>query len=275
MRSARFLLLAGLASASGVAAQAAPPPGGSSDADLAQKLSNPVASLISVPFQFNYDQGLGPGEDGHRLTMNLQPVVPVSISDDWNMISRTILPTERQVGVSARGDDEFGLGDTTQSLFFSPKAPTAGGTIWGVGPAFLLPTATDAKLGAKKWAMGPTLVVLRQSHGITYGLLTNQLWSIASVGGYRDRPPLSSLFLQPFVSYTTPTAWTYGVNLESTYDWHAREASVPINFTVAKLTKSAGMPISLTGGVRYWLHGADAGPHGWGFRAVVTLLFPR
>ncbi|UPG95561.1 transporter [Luteibacter aegosomatissinici] len=248
---------------------------GNDAADLAQKLSNPVASLISVPFQFNYDQGLGPGQNGHRLTMNLQPVVPVSISDDWNMISRTILPVDRQVGVSGRGEDQFGLGDTTQSLFFSPKAPTAGGTIWGIGPAFLLPTATDDKIGSKKWGAGPTAVVLRQSHGITYGFLANQIWSVASVGGYRDRPPLSSLFLQPFISYTTPSAWTYGANLESTYDWHARQASVPINLTVAKLTKGAGMPISLTGGVRYWLHGADAGPHGWGFRAVVTLLFPK
>jgi hypothetical protein len=273
MMPGRLLFLTSILLPIAALAQAAPP--GGDAADLAQKLSNPVASLISVPFQFNYDQGLGPGQDGHRLSMNLQPVVPVPISDDWNMISRTILPVERQVGVSARGDDEFGLGDITQSLFFSPKGPTAGGTIWGVGPAFLVPTATDDKLGAKKWGVGPTIVVLRQAHGVTYGFLANQIWSFATVGGYHERPPVSSLFLQPFVSYTTPTAWTYGVNLESSYNWHAREASVPLNLTVGKLTKAAGMPISFTGGVRYWLHGADAGPHGWGFRAVITLLFPE
>ena len=269
MRKLCVLALAGFPMAA--TAQSA----GGGDAELAQKLSNPVASLISVPFQFNDDSGLGPGQGGHRLTMNLQPVVPISIGDDWNMISRTILPTVRQVDVSGKGDDQFGLGDTTQSLFFSPRSPTASGTIWGVGPAFLLPTATDERIGSKKWGLGPTIVALRQTHGFTYGVLANQIWSIASVGGYRERPPLSSLFVQPFVSFTTPDAWTYGANLESTYDWHAREASVPINFTVAKLTKVGGMPVSFTGGVRYWLHGADAGPHGWGYRVAVTLLFPK
>lgn len=244
-------------------------------ADLAKKLSNPVASLISVPFQFNYDSQIGPGDRGHRLTMNIQPVVPVSISDDWNMISRTILPVTTQADISPGAGSQSGIGDITQSLFFSPKAPGASGVIWGAGPAFLLPAASDDLLGAKKWGLGPTLVLLKQSQGFTYGFLTNQIWSIASVKNNRDRAPLSSLFFQPFLSYTTPTAWTYGVNAESTYDWHAHQAAVPLNFTVAKLTKVGKLPVSLTGGVRYWVASSAISPRGWGYRAVVTFLFPK
>lgn len=248
---------------------------GNDSADLAKKLSNPVASLISAPFQFNYDSKIGPDERGHRLTMNIQPVVPISISNDWNMISRTILPVTSQADISPGAGSQSGIGDITQSLFFSPKAPGAGGIIWGAGPAFLLPTATDDLLGAKKWGLGPTLVLLKQSKGFTYGFLTNQIWSIASVKNNRDRAPLSSLFFQPFLSYTTPTAWTYGVNAESTYDWHAHQAAVPLNFTVAKLTRMGRLPVSFTGGVRYWVASSAASPHGWGYRAVVTLLFPQ
>lgn len=257
-------------------AQSAPDEAAGNDsADLAKKLSNPVASLISAPFQFNYDSKIGPDERGHRLTMNIQPVVPISISDDWNMISRTILPVTSQADISPGAGSQSGIGDITQSLFFSPKAPTSGGIIWGAGPAFLLPTATDDLLGTKKWGLGPTLVVLKQSKGLTYGFLTNQIWSIASVKNNRDRAPLSSLLFQPFLSYTTPTAWTYGVNAESTYDWHAHQAAVPLNFTVAKLTRVGKLPVSFTGGVRYWVASSATSPHGWGYRAVVTLLFPK
>jgi hypothetical protein len=116
----------------------------------------PVASLISVPFQFNYDQDIGALDDGERFTLNFQPVVPVSISDDWNMISRTIVPLTSQDDIVPAADSQSGLGDITQSLFFSPKQPTAGGLIWGVGPVFLLPSASDDLPGVDKWGIGPT-----------------------------------------------------------------------------------------------------------------------
>ncbi len=245
--------------------------GGNSDSDLAAKLSNPVASLISVPFQLNYDHGFGPN-DGDRVTLNIQPVVPISLNDDWTMISRTILPVIWQNDIAGPSGDQFGLGDITQSLFFSPKAPGLGGIIWGAGPAFLIPTATDDLLGSGKLGVGPTAVVLKQTNGWTVGALANHIWSIAGDG---DRSDVSSTFLQPFISYTTADAWTYGLNLESTYNWETEEWSVPVNFTVAKLVKFGKQPVSFTVGARYWAESPDSGPEGWGFRGVVTFLFPE
>ncbi|MCJ7830867.1 MAG: hypothetical protein MUP74_05710, partial [Desulfobacterales bacterium] len=118
--------------------------------ELAKKLSNPIASLISIPMQLNYDTNIGPGDDGDRFVLNVQPVVPISISEDWNLISRTIVPIIYQDDIFTGAGDQFGLGDTVQSLFLSPKAPTSGGLSWGVGPVLLLPTGTDDLLGAGK-----------------------------------------------------------------------------------------------------------------------------
>ena len=239
--------------------------------ELAKKLSNPIASLISVPLQFNYDEGYGPN-DGERAVLNIQPVVPISLGADWNMISRTILPVIWQNDIAGPSGEQSGLGDITQSLFFSPKHPGPSGIIWGVGPVFLVPTATDDLLGGGKWGAGPTAVVLKQHGGWTFGALANHIWSFAGDG---DRADISSTFLQPFVSYTTRDAWTFGVNTESTYNWETEEWSVPINFTIAKLVKFDRQPVSFTAGVRYWAESPDSGPDGLGFRGVVTFLFPK
>ena len=187
-------LLAALVSVLASAAQAQE----SADADaLAKALSNPVAALISAPFQLNYDTGYGDDDDGERWTLNIQPVIPISISEHWNMISRTILPVIDQKGV-VNDDSQSGLGDTVQSLFFSPKKPTASGWIWGAGPAFMLPTATDDLLGSEKWSIGPTAVVLKQTQtGWTYGALVNHLVSVA---GSDDRGDVNATFLQPFLT---------------------------------------------------------------------------
>jgi hypothetical protein len=241
------------------------------DSDLAKKLSNPVASLVSVPFQFNYDSGYGPF-DGSRAVLNVQPVIPISINDDWNVISRTIMPVIWQNDVAGDSGSQFGLGDITQSFFFSPKEAGPGGIIWGAGPVFLLPTATDTTLGSGKWGLGPTVVMLKQEEAWTYGALANHIWSVA---GQSDRPDISSTFLQPFISYTTQDAWTFTLNTESTYDWNGDQWSVPINFSIAKLVKFGEQPVSLQVGARYWAEAPENGPNGWGFRAGLTFLFPK
>jgi hypothetical protein len=240
--------------------------------DLAKKLSNPVAALISVPFQLNYDEKIGPSESGKRWLLNIQPVVPVTLNEDWNLISRTILPVVSQQDIYPGAGSQSGIGDIVQSVFFSPKAPTTGGWIWGAGPVFLLPTGSDNLLSAEKWGAGPTAVLLKQDSGWTYGALANHIWSFA---GDNARSDISTTFLQPFLSYTTPTAWTLGVNTESTYDWKDKQWTVPINLTASKVTKVGDQLMSFGGGVRYWADGPDSAPHGWGVRLIVTLLFPK
>lgn len=241
------------------------------DADeLAQKLSNPVAALISVPLQYNVDFALG-AEDGVRQTLNIQPVVPAAISGDWNLITRVILPVVAQDDVFGPSGSQFGLGDTTPTFFFSPKEATAGGLLWGVGPVFLLPTATDDLLGSGKWGAGPSLLALVQRGNLTYGALANHIWSVA---GDDDRGDLSNTFLQPFLARGIAGGWTLTGNFEASYNWESSAWTVPFNFVVSKVTKIGARPVSFAGGARYYVETPGEGPD-WGLRAVVTLLFPR
>ncbi len=243
-----------------------------SDANLALQLSNPVAALISVPMQLNYDQDIGPSDAGDRWLLNVQPVVPVDLNQDWNLISRTILPIVRQEDIFPGAGSQTGIGDVVQSVFFSPKAPTASGWILGAGPVFLLPTGSNDLLTADKWGIGPTIVALKQSNGWTRGVLANHIWSFAGDG---DRADVNATFMQPFLTYTTPDSWTFGLNTESSYDWENEQWSVPVNVSASKLTRFGSQLISVGGGLRYWLDSPDGGAEGLGLRFTVTLLFPR
>jgi hypothetical protein len=239
-------------------------------AELAKKLQNPVAALISVPLQNNFDFGAGPTGNGFQYKMNIQPVMPFSLSEDWNLISRTIVPIVYQENIFGTSS-QSGLSDTVQSLFFSPKAPTSGGWIWGAGPVLLLPTATDELLGTEKWGAGPTVVLLKQQNGWTYGALANHLWSFAGEDGRAD---VNATFLQPFVSYTTKKFTTFAVNTESTYDWKNSQWTVPLNASISQLVKFGKQPVSFTIGARYYTEKPDQGPD-WGLRFAVTFLFPK
>ena len=240
-----------------------------SHADLAKQLSNPVASLISVPFQLNWDTGIGP-KDADRTTLNIQPVLPFSLNDNWNLISRTILPIVNLESTADGVSSAFGLGDTVQSFFFSPKKPV-GGWILGAGPVLLLPTATEDAFKSRQFGLGPTAVALRQQDGWTYGALANHVAGLREPG---DRDRVNSTFLQPFLVYTTPDAVSYSLNTESTYDWNSEQWTVPINASVSKLTSIGDQKVSFQLGGRYFADAPDGGPD-WGIRFNVTFLFPK
>ena len=240
--------------------------------ELAKQLSNPIASLISVPFQLNFDEGVGPDDDGKRVLLNVQPVIPIPLSKEWNLISRTIIPIAYQDDIAPGAGSQFGTGDVLQSLWFSPSAPGAAGWTWGIGPALLLSTASNDLLGSGKWAAGPTLVALTQTEtGWTYGALVNHLWSYA---GDSDREDISSTFLQPFLAKGLGQGRTLSVNIESTYDWKASNWTVPLNVGYSKVTKMGAQLVSYQVGVRYYIEAPDSTAE-WGVRFTFTFLFPR
>jgi len=244
------------------------------DVELAKKLANPIASLVSVPLQFNYDSGYGP-VNGDKAFVNVQPVIPLELSPDLSLVTRTILPIAWQNNISGNSGTQFGLGDSLQSFFLVPPSQkTALGTLtYGGGPAVNWPTSTDRLLGSGILGMGPTGIFLFQDSGWTYGALVNHVWGVAET---RNRTPdLNNTYLQPFVSYTTADAWTFGINTESSYNWTAREWSVPINWTVAKLTAIGSQRVQFQAGLRYWAHSSSGGPDGVGARFAVTFLFPK
>ena len=241
-------------------------------ADLAQELTNPIADLVTVPIQMNFDDRIGPADDGSKLTTNVQPVIPFDIGENWNLVTRTIVPVTYQNDIFPGAGSQFGLGDINLSLFFSPKAPTAGGLTWGVGPVLLLPTATDSLIGTKKWGAGPAAVGLVLKGPWTVGMLANHVWSFA---GDDDRDDISNSFMQPFVAYTWPSAWTASLQSETTYNWQSEQWSVPVNLALSKLVKFGKLPVSLQGGVGYWAESPDNGPEGVRFRLQANIVLPK
>jgi hypothetical protein len=241
-----------------------------SAAELAKKLSNPIASLISVPFQNNTDVGIG-SYNGSRNTLNFQPVIPISLSPKLNMITRVVLPIITQQDITAPGMKQTGLSDAVVSAFFSP-AEAKNGLTWGVGPAILVPTATDKLLGTEKLGVGPTAVILKQANGWTYGALVNQIWSVA---GSNDRTDVNQMFVQPFFAYNWKSGAGVGGNFEITQNWEGNSTAVFFNPTVTGVTKLGTQMVQLAVGPRIPVSVPAGSRPDFGIRAVVNFVFPK
>jgi len=238
--------------------------------ELAKKLSNPIASLISVPFQNNTDIGIGEN-NGARNTLNIQPVIPVRISENLNLITRCVLPVISQYNVTGMGNSEIGLGNTVLSAFFSPSN-SKGGLTWGAGPVFMLPTGSNEYLSVKKLGVGPTAVALYQSKGYTVGALVNQIWGVASKENQDD---LSILFFQPFFSYNWKSGAGIGANFEVSQNWGAKTTSVWFNPTLSAVTSFGKQKTQFVIGPRFNLAAPDGSKADIGVRAAVVFLFPK
>jgi len=238
--------------------------------ELAKKLSNPIASLISVPFQNNTDIGIG-ANNGARNTLNIQPVIPIRISENLNLIARCVLPVISQYNVTGIGNSEVGLGNAVLSAFFSPSN-SKGGLTWGAGPVFLLPTGSNEYLSVKKLGIGPTAVALYQSNGFTFGALINQIWGVAGKEGLDD---LSMLFFQPFFSYNWKSGAGIGGNFEMSQNWIANTTSVWFNPTLSAVTSIGKQKTQFVIGPRFNLAAPDGSKADIGVRAAVVFLFPK
>jgi len=251
--------------------------------ELAKKTQNPVADLISVPLQNNWNFGAGFHHDRTIYVLNIQPVIPVNVNDEWNVITRVIMPVINQPALFPGSNGATGLGDFNPTFFFSPAKP--GELIWGIGPTLTLPTATDRRLGSGKWSMGPAGVALTMQGHWVFGALLNNQWS---VGGWGDKP-VDALLMQPFVNYNLPDGWYLTSGPIVTADWKADKAgdiwTVPLGGGVGKLFRLGqmlpleGHPIAkLPINIQLAAYGNVAKPEfgpAWQLRFQIQFLFPK
>jgi len=260
------LLLAAAASAADpVSVTTAPAPAANSAA-LAEKLQNPVADLISVQFQNNFDFGVG-ANNGTLYLLNFQPVIPLNVTPEWNYIVRPILPFISTSNVYGPGYVS-GLGDLELETFLSPVKPGPFGIVWGLGPASILPTATQKKLGGDVMTLGPSGVALWQRKGWTLGALATQSWRVAGPGDY------NATYAQPFISHTFKTATTIAVDSESSYDWLSEDWTISFNNTYSQVFKIGKIPVQIGLALQYYAQSPVPGQQ-WGFRVNITPMFPE
>ena len=234
---------------------------------LAKKLQNPVSDLISVPFQNNFNFGYGP-EDKMQYLLNIQPVIPQHVTEQWNWIHRSIIPLIEQPAPV----NEFGLGDIQYQGFLSPANP--GKLIWGVGPVFQFPSATDSQLGTEKWSAGAGVVAVRMDGPWVYGALVNNIWSFA---GNDDRSNVNQMLIQPFINYNLGRGLAIGASPIITANWEApsgQKWTVPLGAQISQIIPIAKVPVNFLLGAYYNVEKPDNGPD-WSIRFQIALLFPK
>ncbi|MFL9585173.1 hypothetical protein [Stenotrophomonas sp. AB1(2024)] len=269
MRPSRSCLLLAVLICGGAAAQTAPGSGSSTD-DIARKLADPGAALISVPFQYNYLGSVGPGGDFHNQQLKIQPVIPF-VGEHGKFILRPILPIQW----NQYPQDRSGTGDLFVQGYYIPKTEAeAQGTEFGFGAAALLDTASHDSLGTGRYSLGPAFILVHKTRNWTLGALANHVWSI---GGDGDRDDVSTTSLQPFVTRNLPGGWSVGMTSETSYNWKAGSGNgwtVPLGATVSKVLHLGKTPFSLGAGAFYNVDRPQYANR-WSARFTLTLVFPE
>jgi hypothetical protein len=239
--------------------------------DLAKQAQNPVANLISLPFQNNTNFNVGPGEDTQNI-LNIQPVIPFKWNEDWNLITRTIFPIIYQPELTPGYGSTFGWGDLNTTLFLSPAK--LGEVLWGAGPIFSFPTATDKVLGTGKYSVGPAAVVLMMPGRWVYGALANNLWSYA---GDSDQDTVNQFLFQYFINYNLPEGWYLSSAPIITANWKesgGNRWTVPFGGGVGKIFKIGNQPMNASVQAFVNVEKPDQGPD-WTLRLQLQFLFPK
>ena len=239
--------------------------------ELAQAAQNPVANMISLPLQNNTSFGIGPDDDTQNV-LNIQPVVPIGLGEDWNLITRTIAPVIYQPEIVDGTGSEFGLGDINATQFFSPAK--SGKLIWGVGPVFSFPTATADVLGTDKWSAGPSAIALTIQGPWVIGGLVSNLWSFA---GDDDRADVNQFLFQYFINYNMADGWYLSSAPIITANWEAdsgNQWTVPFGGGFGKIFKIGNQPMNAQVQAFYNVEAPDNGAD-WSLRLQLQFLFPK
>ena len=259
------------------------PAAADSAGDLAKATQNPVASLISVPIQNNSNFAVGPHNRTQNV-LNIQPVIPAHLSENWMLISRIIQPIVWQPTATANAGGQYGFGDMNPTFFLSPANP--GKLIWGLGPAIVLPTATSTVLGQGKLSFGPSIVALVQPGHWTLGFLVNNVWSVA---GSSHRPSVNQMTLQYFITYNLKKGWNINTGPIVAANWHNQASgdaangddtttggrwTIPFGGGVGRIMRLGPQPVNLSAN----FYGNAVHPPGassWGMRLQIALLYPK
>ncbi len=240
---------------------------------LAKRLQNPIGNLYSIPFQLNTNFGYGPNKGTQEL-LNIQPVIPLHINDEWNLITRTILPLVWQPSLAPAHTVPFGTGPTSFSMFLSPSQPK-NGIVWGVGPIIQLPTISSKTLGSNVWGAGPNVVVVLMKGTIVTGALLNNVWSFGGTQGASGTRYNNFLF-QPFFNYNFDRGWFMGTSPSITANWLAagdQAWTLPLGGQFGRLIKLGGkIPLNLSLGAYSNVLRPKFGPV-WQIRAQATVIF--
>ena len=236
--------------------------------ELAKELANPIANLISVPFQYNYYRGIGKNQVGSEQTLVFQPVIPIDLRGGDTFIVRPIVTGAREINVN--GFSAYGMSNVALEAFYAPK--TGSSWIWGVGPYVVSPAGNSGYFGSQQTGAGVTAVALNRDGPWTYGMLAFQSWAVAGNRAYGTQ---NNLYGQPFAAYTNSAAWTFTLQAQAEFNYDNRRTSNPLYFGISKLEVIGKQPIQFGFGPQYFVSSVPGGPSGWGGRAVITFVFPE